>query len=141
MCLARWPGPAGGSVRERLQRTVVLDCEDRLRRPRGLITTHARRIAWHAGHGEADDVGAVGEQPFHRLDRYVAFEDVTVDDSGVARSGLVGNAEIEPALPALRVVFEVHIDVALRQVPDPARAAASTRVAPHIRPNAVEPGG
>ena len=69
------------------------------------------------------------------------FEDVVVDDGGVARRRLVGNAELETALPTFGVVLEIDVDTVVCQVPDPARTATSTRVAPHVDPDAIEPDG
>lgn len=132
---------ADGSVRERLQRSVVSNRKNRLQGPRGLVAAHAGRVARHTGYGEADHDGAVGEQAFDGLDRNVPLENVAVDDGGVARRRLVGNAEFDTTSPSLGVVLKIYGDAAVCQVPDPARAAPSTRIAPHVDPDAVEHGG
>lgn len=126
------------SVLERAQRAVSLDGHHGLGRPRRLVAAHARGVAGHAGQREADDVVAIREESFDCGQRDVSFEYVAGNDGRVARRGFVRDAEVESASTPLRIVFDSDVDASFCQVPDPARTAPSTGVAPHLDRLAVE---
>ncbi|MEL6892528.1 MAG: hypothetical protein AAFP84_13075 [Actinomycetota bacterium] len=56
----------------------------------------------------------------------------------MARRRLVRNTEIETPLAPLRIVLDGDVDSSFCQVPDPARAASSTGVSPHLDRLAIQ---
>jgi hypothetical protein len=62
----------------------------------------------------------------------MTLDDIAGDECGVTRRHLVRDAEVEPARSPLGVVVDGDIDASFCQVPDPARATASTGIAPHF---------
>ncbi len=131
---------AVSSVVETHERTIGGDREDLLRRPGRLVATHARRVARHSGNRQPNSVRPIRQQSLHGLDWDVSLHDVAVDHCRVTRRRLIRNPPIQSTLPSIRVVLEPNFDPVVCQVPDPACATASTRVAPYIHDNAIEPG-
>lgn len=62
----------------------------------------------------------------------MALDGVAVNQSGVTRRRTIRDTHVEPTLPPLGVVSELYFQSVFCQVPDPARAAASTGVAPNL---------
>lgn len=69
----------------------------------------------------------------------MALDRVAANQSGVTGRRIIRDAHVEPTTPPVGVVFELYFHPAFCQVPDPARAAASTWVAPDLNPYSVEP--
>ena len=88
---------------------------------------HSRRTNRHAGHGNAFYVGPLRNQSDYLISRYVAFDDISVDDSRVARLQLARDAVFQLYRGEVLMIVNLNGKSGGLNVINPLRAASAGR--------------